>query len=54
MTSKNKFKKARNSYCLNVLKGGSKRLRHVFFFDAKMRQELKGKTKEEYDKLFTD
>ena len=34
MTSTNKIKKAKNSYCANALKQGIGRLKRVFFYDA--------------------
>lgn len=34
MTSRNKLKKARNSYCSNALKQGVGRLKRIYFFDS--------------------
>lgn len=52
MTSLNKFKKARNSYCLNVLKS-DKRFKHIYFYDAKQRHIIKNKEKI-HGELYTD
>ena len=41
MTSTNKIKKAKNSYCANALKQGIKRLKRVFFYDATQRKHNK-------------
>ena len=38
MTSTNKMKKAKNSYCANALKQGIGRLKRVFFYDAVQRK----------------
>lgn len=38
MTSTNKIKKAKNSYCANALKQGVGRLKRVFFYDATQRK----------------
>ena len=38
MTSFNKMKKAKNSYCANALKQGIGRLKRVFFYDASQRK----------------
>lgn len=38
MTSANKMKKAKNSYCAKALKQGISRLRRVFFYDASQRK----------------
>ena len=41
MTSTNKMKKAKNSYCANALKQGIGRLKRVFFYDATQRKHNK-------------
>ena len=41
MASKNKMKKARNSYCDCALKQGLGRLKRVFFFDSSQRKKNK-------------
>ena len=41
MTSKNKLKKARNSYCLNALKQREGRLKRIYFFDSTQRKRNK-------------
>lgn len=41
MTSRNKLKKARNSYCLNALKQGVGRLKRIYFFDSTQRKKNK-------------
>lgn len=46
MTSKNKMRKAKNSYCANALKFGKSRLKRLFFFDAKQRKDNKQTDKE--------
>lgn len=38
MTSTNKMKKAKNSYCANALKQGIGRLKRLFFYDAAQRK----------------
>lgn len=38
MTSANKMKKAKNSYCANALKQCIGRLKRVFFYDAAQRK----------------
>lgn len=50
MTSVNKFKKARNAYCVNSLKQGLGRLKRCFFYDASQRQRNKKIDKEESSK----
>ena len=50
MASKNKFKKARNSYCANALKfRDGDRCKRLVFFDAKQRKEVKKIKNEELD-----
>ena len=41
MTSSNKLKKAKNSYCSNALKQGIGRLKRVFFYDSTQRKHNK-------------
>lgn len=41
MTSRNKLKKARNSYCLNALKQGVGKLKRIYFFDSTQRKRNK-------------
>ena len=41
MTSANKMKKAKNSYCANALKLGMERLKRLFFYDATQRKHNK-------------
>lgn len=41
MTSTNKMKKAKNSFCANALKQGIGRLKRVFFYDAAQRRRDK-------------
>lgn len=41
MASKNKMKKARNSYCVNALKFGKSKLKHIYFYDASQRKRNK-------------
>lgn len=50
MASKNKFKKARNSYCANALKfrDGDK-CKRLVFFDAKQRKQIKKIKNEDLD-----
>lgn len=48
MASKNKFRKARNSYCANVLKFGKGKLKRVFFYDTTQRK-LNKKVNEDND-----
>ena len=38
MTSTNKMKKAKNSYCSSTLKQGIGKLKRVFFYDATQRK----------------
>lgn len=38
MTSRNKMRKAKNSYCANALKFGKSKLKRIFFFDAAQRK----------------
>lgn len=38
MASKNKLKKARNSYCVSALKFGKSKLKRIFFYDATQRK----------------
>lgn len=47
MTSVNKFKKARNSYCVSALKQGLGRLKRCFFYDASQRKHDKKVDKQE-------
>ena len=44
MTSRNKMRKAKNSYCANALKFGVGKLKRLFFFDASQRKKLKTKS----------
>ncbi|MEE3385203.1 MAG: hypothetical protein VZR36_08995 [Prevotella sp.] len=46
MASKNKMKKARNSYCFNALKWGKLRCKRLAFFDAAQRKHIKVKAKQ--------
>lgn len=41
MASKNKFNKARNSYCESALKFGKSKLKRIFFYDASQRKRDK-------------
>ena len=41
MTSSNKLKKAKNSYCSNAFKQGIGRLKRVFFYDSAQRKHNK-------------
>lgn len=41
MTSVNKMRKAKNSYCANALKFGKSKLKRLFFFDAAQRKRNK-------------
>ena len=41
MTSFNKMRKAKNSYCSNALKQGIGRLKRVFFYDSTQRKHNK-------------
>lgn len=41
MTSGNKMRKAKNSYCANALKFGVGKLKRLFFFDASQRKRNK-------------
>ena len=41
MTSINKQKKARNSFCANALKQGLGRFKRIFFYDAAQRKRIK-------------
>lgn len=41
MTSINKQKKAKNSFCVNALKQGLGRLKRIFFYDATQRKRDK-------------
>lgn len=41
MTSRNKMRKAKNSYCANALKFGKSKLKRLFFFDASQRKRNK-------------
>jgi hypothetical protein len=41
MTSRNKMRKAKRSYCANALKFGKSRLKRLFFFDATQRKRNK-------------
>lgn len=50
MTSVNKMRKAKNSYCANALKFGKSRLKRLFFFDATQRKQNK-KTIKVYKKF---
>lgn len=46
MTSRNKMRKAKNSYCANALKFGNSKFKRLFFFDAKQRKNNKQTDKE--------
>ena len=41
MTSINKQKKAKNSFCASALKQGLGRLKRIFFYDAAQRKRTK-------------
>ncbi len=41
MTSVNKQKKAKNSFCASALKQGLDRLKRIFFYDAAQRRRNK-------------
>ena len=41
MTSINKQKKAKNSFCVSALKQGLYRLKRIFFYDAAQRRRTK-------------
>ncbi len=41
MASKNKFKKARNSYCSNALKFGNDKLKRLYFYTSTQRKHIK-------------
>ena len=45
MTSFNKMKKAKNSYCSSALKQGIGRLKRIFFYDS---------TQRKYNKQYND
>lgn len=41
MTSVNKQRKAKNSFCTNALKQGIGKLKRIFFYDAAQRKRTK-------------
>lgn len=49
MTSINKQKKAKNSFCASALKQGLSRLKRIFFYDAAQRKRTKKVVLDEED-----